>query len=108
YGIMEKAEGVLCIPAEFGWNDVGSWDSLEKVFRTDDKGNVRVGDCETIDCKNNVFFDKTGKKLIAGIGLTDLVVVNTDDAILVCSKERVQDVKAMVDRLKDKGREELL
>lgn len=108
YGIMEKAEGVLCIPAEFGWNDVGSWDALDKVFKTDSKGNVIVGKTELIDCSNNVFFDKSGDRLITAIGIKDTVVVQTDDAIMVCSKDCVQDVKLMVDRLKATGREDLL
>lgn len=108
YGIMEKAEGVYCIPADFGWNDVGSWDALENVFPKDEGNNVTVGKAELIDCKNSVFFDNCGDKLITAIGADNIVVVETADAILVCDKSRVQDVKKMVDHLKEVGREDLL
>jgi len=109
YGIMEKAEGVYVIPADFAWNDVGSWDTLENVFDLDEKGNVRIGDTELIDCEGSVFFDRSSKtRTAAGIGLKDIVVVQTDDAILVCDKFRVQDIKKMVEKLKEEGRKELL
>ena len=108
YGIMEKAEGVYVIPAEFGWNDVGSWDSLQDVFDKDRNGNVVIGDSELIDCSGSVIFDNTGDKLITAIGAKDLVIVQTKDAILVCDKSRVQDVKTMVEQLRAKGREDLL
>lgn len=110
YGIMEKASDVFCIPAEFGWNDVGSWDALENVFERDDNGNVVIGNDGNgmIDCKNSVIFDNSGDKFIATIGLNDIVVVQTKDAILVSAKDKVQDVKLMVEKLKDIGREDLL
>ena len=109
YGIMEKADGVCVIPADFGWNDVGSWDSLEYVFDLDGNGNVNIGDTELIDCSDSVFFDRSSVgKTVAGIGLKNIVVVQTDDAVLVCDKGRVQDIKAMVEKLKKEGREELL
>lgn len=109
YGIMEKAEGVYVIPADFGWNDVGSWDTLENVFDLDENGNVRIGDTELIDCEGSVFFDRSSKtRTAAGIGLKNTVVVQTDDAILVCDKSRVQDIKKMVEKLKEEGRKELL
>ena len=108
YGIMEKAEGVYCIPADFGWNDVGSWDALENVFPKDAGNNVTVGKAELLDCTNSVFFDGSGDKLITAIGVDNIVVVETKDAILVCDKSKVQDVKKMVDHLKEVGREDLL
>ena len=108
YGIMEKASDVYCIPAEFGWNDVGSWDALDSVFPHDGDDNVVVGDFEGIDTENTVIFNKSNDKLITTIGVKDLVIVQTEDSILVCSKEQAQDVKLMVDRLKEKGREDLL
>lgn len=110
YGIMEKAEDVFCIPAEFGWNDVGSWDALDNVFERTEEGNVVIGNDGNgmIDCKNSVIFDNSGDKFIATIGLENIVVVQTKDAILVSSKDKVQDVKNIVERLKDIGREDLL
>lgn len=108
YGIMEKAKEVYCIPAEFGWNDVGSWDALDSVFSKDANGNVCIGESELINCKNSVFFDDSKDKLITAIGIENTVVVQTKDAILVCSKDKVQDVKQMVERLKAEGRTNLL
>ncbi|MCR5592315.1 MAG: mannose-1-phosphate guanylyltransferase [Saccharofermentans sp.] len=114
YGIMENAEGVYCIPADFGWNDVGAWDSLDNVFDKDVDGNIAAG--EQADAKNriikgsknSVIFDAAGDKLIAAVGLDDIVIVNTKDAILVCRKDSAQDVKKVVDALNEQGREELL
>lgn len=114
YGIMEHAEGVYCIPADFGWNDVGSWDSLDNVFAGDENRNITAG--EAADAKNvinegstkTVVFDTAGDKLIATVGLENVVIVNTKDAILVLDKNHAQDVKKIVDALKDSGREELL
>lgn len=109
YGIMEKADGVYVIPADFAWNDIGSWDTLENVFDLDSNRNVCIGDTELIDCEGNVFFDRSSKiRTVAGIGLKDTVVVQTDDAVLVCDKSRLQDVKKMVEKLKEEGRKELL
>ena len=108
YGIMEKAEGVLVIPADFGWNDIGSWDALDEVFDKDPEGNVKVGQATTIDCSSSVFFDASGDKLITAIGLQNMVVVQTKDAILVADKDQVQKVKDMVDLLRAQGREDLL
>jgi len=111
YGIMEKASGVLVIPADFGWNDVGSWDSLDNVFEGDASGNITVcGDSNYIleGCSKTVVFDNSGDKFIACVGLEDTVIVQTKDAILVCRKDKAQDVKKVVDALKEKGREDLL
>lgn len=108
YGIMEKADDVFVIPADFGWNDVGSWDALDNVFDRDEDGNVTIGKSELINCKNSVFFDSSDDKLITAIGVENIVVVSTKGALLVCDKSKVQDVKLMVDRLKEKGREDLL
>lgn len=108
YGIMEKADGVLTIPAEFGWNDVGVWQSLDDVFKHDENGNVRVGASEVIDSKDNIIFDACGDKLITAVGVEGLVIVETKDAIMVLKKDKSQDVKQMVDHLKEIGREDLL
>ncbi len=108
YGIMEKADGVYCIPAEFGWNDVGSWDALDAVFEKTNEGNVVVGNFEGIKTSNTVIFNKSNDKLITAIGVDNLVIVQTEDTIMVCNKDNAQDVKLMVDRLKELGREDLL
>lgn len=114
YGIMENAEGVYCIPADFGWNDVGAWDSLDNVFEKDVDGNITAGEQANDKNRiikgssNSVIFDTAGDKLIAAVGLEDIVIVNTKDAILVCKKDKAQDVKKVVDALNEQGREELL
>ena len=106
YGIMEKAEDVLVVPGDFGWNDVGSFDTLGAIHDADENGNVCTGDTLSIDSKNCVLV--SSKRLVSAIGLSDIVVVETDDAVLVCDKNRVQEVKKIVDELKSCGRTELL
>ena len=113
YGIMEHAEGVYCIPADFGWNDVGSWDSLDNVFAGDKDGNIAAGEAignnhRFEGTKNTVIFDAAGDKYVAAVGLDNIVIVNTKDAILVLNKDKAQDVKKIVDALKESGREDLL
>ncbi len=106
YGIMEKCSDILVVPGEFGWNDVGSWDTFDAVRQADNDGNIQVGDVLLLDSKNTTAY--SNKKLIAAVGVDNLVIVETDDCIMVCSKERAQDVKKIVDKLKEEGREELL
>lgn len=97
YGIMEKADNVVVIDGEFGWNDVGSWDTLGVMYEKDKNGNIAKGENIMVDTTNSVVFGN--KRLIATIGLDNIVVVETDDAILVCSKDKAQDVKKVVDIL---------
>lgn len=106
YGIMEQAEGVKVIPGEFGWNDVGSFDMMGILHEADNHNNVLVGDNISIDSSNCITY--SSGKLIATIGLDNVVVVETEDAVLVCSKDKAQDVKRVVDTLKEQGRTELL
>lgn len=106
YGILEKSSDVLVISAEFGWNDVGSWDNLGVLYEEDEDGNVLAGNQLNIDTKNCISY--SGKRLIATVGVENLIIVETDDAVLVCDKSRAQDVKMIVDRLKAEGREEYL
>ena len=100
YGIMEKADNVVVIDGEFGWNDVGSWDTLGVMYNEDENGNISKGENIMLDTKNSVVFGN--KRLIATIGLDNIVVVETDDAILVCDKNKAQSVKDVVDILKEK------
>lgn len=106
YGIMEQSEDVMVVPGEFGWNDVGSFDMLKVMHEEDADGNVVVGDCITIDTTNSVVY--SSKKLVTTLGLDNVVVVETADSIMVCSKDRVQDVKKIVDQLKADNRKEYL
>lgn len=100
YGIMEKSDNVAVLLADIGWNDVGSFDSLEAVCETDQYGNIDRGNNILIDTKNSVIYGQ--QRLIATIGLDNIVIVDTDDALLVCKKDNTQDVKQIVDILKEK------
>jgi mannose-1-phosphate guanylyltransferase len=106
YGIMEKSSDILVIPGEFGWSDVGSWDMMGVLNEKDKDGNVLSGDTVCIDTKNCVVYSK--KRLVATVGIENLVVVETDDAIMVCPIDKAQEVKKIVDKLKDSGRKDLL
>jgi mannose-1-phosphate guanylyltransferase/mannose-6-phosphate isomerase len=98
YAVMEKTDRAAVIPADIGWSDVGSWTALDDVSDRDTSGNVIVGNVIDIDSHDSIMYAE--KRLVATIGLKDLVVVDTPDATLVCSKERAQDVKKVVDELK--------
>ncbi len=106
YGIMEHAEDVAVIPVDIGWSDVGDWTALSELLPTDEEGNVVVG--------QHVGLDTTGclihgsRRLVATIGLEDMIVVDTEDALLVCPRERAQEVRDLVKKLKESGREEYL
>lgn len=106
YGIMEKADDVFVVPGEFGWNDVGSFDMLGVLHEGDEKGNIKIGDQINIDSKNCITY--SSGRLVATIGLENVVVIETGDAVLVCDKNKVQDVKKVVEQLKKEGRNELL
>jgi mannose-1-phosphate guanylyltransferase/mannose-6-phosphate isomerase len=98
YAVMEKTGDAAVLPIAVGWNDVGSWSALWSVVEQDGGGNAHRGDVLARDCRNTLAIGD--KRLIALIGLEDTVVVDTDDAVLVAHKERVQDVKEIVSALK--------
>lgn len=106
YGILERSDDVAVVKGDFKWNDVGSWDVLGSIYKTDTKGNVKKGDIIEFDSQNCIFY--SNKRLITSIGLKDMIVVETNDSILVCPKERAQDVKKIVDTLKEEDRLDLL
>lgn len=108
YGIMENAEDVVVIPAAFDWSDVGHWAAVDEVRDTDDNGNVVEGDAILFDVKDSVVYSEDSDRLVAVCGVSDLVVVDTPDALLVIPKDRAQDVKAIVEQLIRTGRDELL
>lgn len=111
HGVMEKAAGLTVVPGSFGWNDVGSWESAWELGEKDASGNAIDAGATVIDGKGNlvrVLGGGQGKKVIALVGVEDLVVVDTDDALLVLPRARAQDVRLIVDALKAAGRTELL
>ncbi len=106
YGIMEKAPNVALIEARFGWSDVGSWSALASLCPPDPEGNVRIqedkkGKIVTIDSSGCVI--RAEQKLIAVLGLKNLVVAEAGDAILVCPRDRSQDVRRVLQELKERG-----
>lgn len=106
YGIMERSPDVLVVPATFEWSDLGSWTALDELIKKDDAGNIVKGNTVDIGSQNSIIF--AGERLVATIGLKDMVVVDTPDATLVTPKERVQEVRNIVEELKKNGREEHL
>jgi mannose-1-phosphate guanylyltransferase len=108
YGIMEKSSGIRVVPGDFGWNDVGSWSALADIRAQDGAGNVRVGDVVLSQVAGSVVVAEPGAPLVGVVGVDDLVVVATRDAVLVVPKARAQDVRAVVDALAAAGRSELL
>jgi len=101
YTVMERTQRLLAVPATFTWTDVGSWTDLAALLRSDDEGNVVEGPAVLIDVHDS--FVSAPDKLVAVIGCDELVIVDTDDALLVCDKRRAQDVKKVVERLGDTG-----
>jgi mannose-1-phosphate guanylyltransferase len=94
YGLMEKAENVLMVPANFTWDDVGTWASLQRVLDLDDKGNYTRGDTICIDTQNCVVVGD--RRVIGAIGVENLVIVSSKNGILVCDRNRVQEVREIV------------
>jgi mannose-1-phosphate guanylyltransferase len=108
FGIMEKASGIRVVPGDFGWNDVGSWSALSAVRDPDEKGNIAVGQTIALDTENSVIYSAEGAPLIAALGARDLIIVATRDAVLVSQRDQAQDVKKVVEALKQAGREDLV
>jgi mannose-1-phosphate guanylyltransferase/mannose-6-phosphate isomerase len=104
YAVMEKTQDALVLPLDAGWSDVGSWSSLFDVLPADEEGNVLLGDVmvhDTHDC-----YVHSTSRLVAAVGMQDHIIVETKDAILVAPKDRVQDVKDLVAKIKKSGRTE--
>lgn len=104
YGIMEQCSDVLVLKGDYGWNDVGSLDALPTFHPLDEEDNLLLGDVMVEDSKGCIV--RGDKKLIALVGLEDLMVIDTEDALLVCPKDRAQDVKVIAERLQAEDRKE--
>lgn len=104
YAVMEKTDNAVMLPLDAGWSDVGSWSALQEVRARDPDGNTVDGDVIMIDCTDS--FIQAESRLVAAVGLENIVVIETKDSVLVAKKDRSQDVKKLVDRLKKEGREE--
>jgi mannose-1-phosphate guanylyltransferase/mannose-6-phosphate isomerase len=101
---MEKTESGVMVPLDAGWSDIGSWDALWQIGKKDNEKNVVHGDVLIKDVKNSFFH--ADNRLIAAVGLENHIVVETTDAVLISPRNRVQDVKQLVEKLKEKKREE--
>jgi mannose-1-phosphate guanylyltransferase len=106
YAVLERTTNLLVVGATFEWHDLGSWADLHDTLEQDGAGNFVEGDSVLIDSKNCMIHSPN--KLVAAVGLEDMVVIETEDAILICPKARSQDVKLIVDRLKQMGKTEYL
>jgi mannose-1-phosphate guanylyltransferase len=104
YAVMERTTAAAMVPLDAGWSDIGSWSALWDVQARDGDGNVLTGDVLALDSKDVLV--RAESRLVAAVGVEDLVIVETKDAVLVARKDRVQNVKNVVDRIRDLGRRE--
>lgn len=107
YGIMEKTKKLLVIPADFGWSDIGHWKTIYDALAHNDTANVVRGRHVGIDSRGNLIYSLTGK-MVTTVGIKNMIIIETEDAILVCPKERAQDVKKIVAELTRKGMKKYL
>ncbi len=106
FGIMEKADDIYTISGSFGWDDVGNWLAVERINEVDGNKNYIEGNVISVNSERTTICG--GKRLIASVGVEDLIIVDTDDAVLVCSKNNTQDVKKVIAELKNQGRTDLI
>nr|WP_287413211.1 mannose-1-phosphate guanylyltransferase/mannose-6-phosphate isomerase [Pseudodesulfovibrio sp.] len=101
YGVVEKIDNIAVIRANFDWDDLGSWEAMYRLGDKDEDGNVIQGDVLAMDCKNSLLISEGGK--LAVVGVSDMIMIQTRDATLTCTMERVQAVRDVVDTLKAEG-----
>jgi len=106
HGILEKAENVAVVPVSMGWNDVGTWEAVHELFPRDERANVLLGRVLDQGSRDCILFAQN--RLVATIGLERIIVVDTPDALLICPRERAQEVKKIVELLEAQGKLELL
>jgi len=105
YGVMEKSDKVAIVPTDMEWSDIGSFDSLYELLEKDPNGNAVMGKCYLMDSRNNLVI---GERLVAMIGVENLMVLDSGDALLICPRGRGQDVRTLFNELKENGEEEAL
>jgi len=106
YGVMEKTRGVLMAIGDFGWDDVGSWTALESYKKKDQNGNILEGQGVLVDTKNTMV--QVTDKVVATLGVHDLIVVEDEGSILICHKDKAQDLKKVITALNENGYKEIL
>lgn len=108
YAVMERAQRIAVVPGNFGWSDVGHWAALDEVLEPDQDGNVVSENAVTIDTTNSIVFSNQDHRVVAVVGMDGVVVADTSEGILVIPRERAQDVRLVVERLKASGRHDLV
>jgi len=106
YAVMEKVDNAVVIPVDIGWSDVGSWAALHDIGDVDSMNNTIIGDVE-FEASNNCYI-RAESRLVVALGVDDLIIVDTADALLVAHREKVQDIKNIVEKLHNDGREEVM
>lgn len=106
YGVMEKAENIYILSGSFGWDDVGSWLAVGRIKRSNEFGNVIQGNAVTVETKNTII--QGGEKLIAAVGLENIIIVDSEDAILICEQEHAGEIKKVLENLRICNRTEYL
>ena len=106
YAVMEKTDKAVVCPADYGWTDVGSWEALAEVIKPDGNANIFKGQCLDLGSRSTLVW--SGKRLVATVGLSNIIIVDTPDAVLVCSRDKAQDVRKVVELLKQKKLRALL
>ncbi len=102
YGVMERSDNVIVVPSDFGWDDVGAWSALGRVWEPGEDGSSVSGEAVLVDTADCIVRAESG--VVAAIGVSDLVIVHTPEATLVCPRERARDVRQIVDELKRRGK----
>jgi mannose-1-phosphate guanylyltransferase len=110
YALMEKANKIIVARAVFSWEDLGSFDTLPRIFRVDNKQNYSRGQVSLIEVENSIIINASEKSdmIVTALGVSDIVIAATDDAVMICPKGRVQEVKRIVDKVKEKNGEKWL
>jgi mannose-1-phosphate guanylyltransferase/mannose-6-phosphate isomerase len=103
YAIMEKADNLQVMPFSDGWSDLGDWEALRRITDKDEQGNALVGEATSVECEGSLLWSTTEGQELVGIGLENIIAVAMPDAVLVADRRRVQDVKAAVTALQEKG-----
>lgn len=108
YALMEKADNIVVVPGDFGWDDVGTWAALERIYDKDENGNVIKGEAVAIEAGGNIIDNSVGDKLFVAFGVRDLVIVNSEDVVLVADKKRSGSLKKVTEVLRNRKMRELL
>lgn len=106
YGILEKTQKLVVIPTDYGWDDLGSWSAVERFLPQDEFGNVVQGEHIGVATQNCVIYSP--KKVVTTLGVSDLIIVETDDVLMVCAKDQAQNIKKLLQKLNDLERQDLL